>query len=42
MMNDGKTPYAEAFTEFDKLFNDHHFKADQAEQVCKIILENLT
>jgi len=23
------------------LFNDHHFTADQAEQACKIILENL-
>jgi dTDP-4-amino-4,6-dideoxygalactose transaminase len=43
IMDDGKAPQAEALAATTiNLFNDHHFTADQAEQVCKIILENLT
>jgi hypothetical protein len=42
IMDDGKAPAAEALEEgIINLFNDHHFSLDQAEQVCKIILENL-
>jgi hypothetical protein len=42
ILDDGKAPYAEALGEsVINLFNDHHFTPDQAEQVCKIILENL-
>ena len=42
IMEDGKAPQAE-FLERSiiNLFNDHYFSLDQAEQVCKIILENL-
>ena len=41
IMSDGKTPQAEALEEsIVNLFNDHHFSLDQAEQICKIILEN--
>lgn len=43
IMDDGKAPQGEALAEsVINLFNDHHFTADQAEQVCKIISENLT
>jgi hypothetical protein len=42
IMDDGTAPQAEALAErIINLFSDHHFSADQAEQVCKIILENL-
>lgn len=42
IMDDGTAPQAEALAErVINLFSDHHFTADQAEQVCKIILENL-
>ena len=42
IMDDGKAPQAEALGESTiNLFNDHHFTADQAERVCKIISENL-
>jgi hypothetical protein len=42
IMDDGAAPQAEALAEsVINLFSDHHFTADQAEQVCKIILENL-
>jgi hypothetical protein len=43
IMDDGRAPQAEALGEgIINLFNDHHFGVDQAEQVCKIILENLS
>lgn len=42
IMGDQKAPCAENLAEsVINLFNDHHFTSDQAEQVCKIILENL-
>ena len=42
IMDDGAAPQAEALAKrVINLFSDHHFTADQAEQVCKIILENL-
>jgi len=42
IMDDDKAPYAETLAEdVINLFNDHYFTLDQAEQVCKIILENL-
>jgi dTDP-4-amino-4,6-dideoxygalactose transaminase len=42
IMDDGKAPEAETLAEsIINLFNDHHFTADQAEFVCKIILESL-
>lgn len=42
VMQDGKAPEAEALGErIVNLFNDHHFSSDQAEQVCKIIVENI-
>jgi len=42
IMEDGKAPQAEALERsIINLFNDHYFSLDQAEQVCKIILENL-
>ena len=42
IMDDGKAPEAEALANrIINLFNDHHFSLDQAEQVCKIIVENL-
>lgn len=42
IVDDGKAPQAEALAEtVINLFNDHHFTSDQAEQVCRIILENL-
>lgn len=41
IMDDGRAPQAEAIAErVINLFNDHHFTEDQADQVCKIILEN--
>ena len=43
IMDDGKAPQAEALEEsIINLFNDRHFTLEQAEQVCKIILENLS
>jgi hypothetical protein len=42
IIDEGTAPQAEALAEkVINLFSDHHFTADQAEQVCKIILENL-
>jgi hypothetical protein len=42
IMDEGKAPQAEALAEdVINLFNDHHFTVNQAEQICKIILENL-
>jgi len=42
IMDDNKAPCAEALAaNVINLFNDHHFTVGQAEQVCKIILENL-
>ncbi len=42
IMDDDRAPHAETLAEtVINLFNDHHFTSDQAEQVCKIILENL-
>lgn len=38
----GQAPQAEALADdVINLFNDHHFTASQAEQVCQIILENI-
>lgn len=43
IMDDRKAPEAEALERsIMNLFNDHHFSLDQAEQTCKMILENLT
>jgi hypothetical protein len=43
IMDDGKAPEAESLAQsVINLFNDHHFTADQAEQVCRIIRENLS
>jgi hypothetical protein len=42
IMEEGAAPQAEALAEtVINLFNDHHFTADQAERVCRIVLENL-
>ena len=42
IMTGGKAPHAEHLADrVINLFNDHHFTADQAERVCKIILESL-
>jgi len=42
IMDDDQAPHAESLAEnVINLFNDHHFTLDQAEQACKIILENL-
>lgn len=42
IMGDGEAPYAEQLAEsVINLFNDHHFTVEQAEHVCKVILENL-
>jgi hypothetical protein len=42
IMEDGKAPHAEHLAEgVINLFNDHHFTAEQAEHVCRVILENL-
>lgn len=42
IMDDGQAPQAEALAgQVINLFNDHHFTPEQAERVCKIILENL-
>ena len=42
IMDDGKARQAESLERsIINLFNDHYFSLDQAEQVCKIILENL-
>ena len=42
IMGDDEAPCAEDLAEsVINLFNDHHFTPDQAERVCKIILENL-
>jgi len=43
IMDDDRAPHAETLAgQVINLFNDHHFTLDQAEQVCKIILENLS
>lgn len=43
IMADGQAPNAEKLAdEVINLFNDHHFSAEQAEQVCAIIVENLS
>ena len=43
IMDDGKAPHAEHLAAgVINLFNDHHFTAEKAEQVCKVIVENLT
>lgn len=43
IMADGRAPQAEKLAdEVINLFNDHHFNADKADQVCGIILENLS
>jgi dTDP-4-amino-4,6-dideoxygalactose transaminase len=42
IMDEGSAPHAEALAaNVINLFNDHHFSTEQAEQVCRIILENL-
>lgn len=42
IMEDGKAPQAESLERsIINLFNDHYFGLDQAEKVCRIILENL-
>lgn len=42
IMGDGKAPQAESLERsIINLFNDHYFSLDQAEKVCRIILENL-
>jgi len=43
IMVDGRCPQAEILAdEIINLFNDHHFDEEKAEQVCRIILENLS
>ena len=43
IMADGQAPQAEKLAnEVINLFNDHHFSTRQAEQVCSIIMENLS
>lgn len=43
IMDDDQAPHAETLAKnVINLFNDHHFTLDQAEQVCKIILENIS
>jgi len=42
IMDDSRAPHAEVLAEsVINLFNDHHFRLDQAKQICKIILESL-
>jgi hypothetical protein len=42
IMGEDQAPCAEGLAEsVINLFNDHHFTPEQAEQTCKIILENL-
>jgi hypothetical protein len=41
IMAEGPAPHAAALaSEVINLFNDHHFDADRAAQVCDLILEN--
>jgi len=41
IMADGQAPHADALaSEVINLFNDHHFDADRAAQICDLILEN--
>jgi len=41
IMAEGQAPHAEALAEEAiNLFNDHHFDADRAAQICDLILEN--
>lgn len=43
IMADGRAPQAEALAgEVINLFNDHHFTVEQAGEVCRIIMENLS
>ncbi|HEX6035117.1 MAG TPA: hypothetical protein VFY83_11805 [Anaerolineales bacterium] len=43
IMDDGRAPKAENLERrIINLFNDHHFSLDQAERVCRIILENFS
>lgn len=43
IMADGRAPQAEALAgEVINLFNDHHFTVQQAGEVCRIIMENLS
>jgi hypothetical protein len=42
IMSEGRAPHAEALAnEIINLFNDHHFSAEQAGEVCAVIVENL-
>lgn len=42
IMSAGRAPQAEALShEIINLFNDHHFSAQQARQVCAVIMENI-
>ena len=42
IMSQGRAPQAEALAyEIINLFNDHHFSAQQARQVCAVIMENI-
>ena len=42
IMSEGRAPQTEALAnEIINLFNDHHFSAQQAEQVCAVVVENL-
>jgi hypothetical protein len=43
IMAPGRSPQAEALSnEIINLFNDHHFDAQRAEQVCAVIMEHLS
>ncbi len=43
IMSEGQALQAEKLAnEVINLFNDHHFSVEQAEQVCGIIMENLS
>jgi hypothetical protein len=43
IMSEGEAPHAGKLAdEVINLFNDHHFSIEQAEQVCAIIMENLS
>ena len=43
IMADGQAPQAKKLADaVINLFNDHHFSAEQVEQVCRIIVENLS
>lgn len=43
IMDTGKAPEAETLElSTINLFNDHHFNADQAEKICRVIRENLS